>query len=96
MRFYHRTSLGPDDALAEADRYFESIGTLSDSGARSRSYAGSVGSFSLSVRPEGGHYTRITVETDHPTQGEAEKLAKAFFTAVHMKVHPDHVARGAH
>ena len=96
MRFYHRTSLTPDDVLAEADRYFDSIGTLSDSGTRSRNFSGSVGNFSLTVRPEGGHYTRITLETDHPTQGEAEKLAKGFVTSVHMKVHPDHVARGAH
>jgi hypothetical protein len=96
MRFYHRTSLAPDQVLAEADRYFESIGALSDSGERSRTFAGEVGNFSVSVRPEGGHYTRITIDTGRPTQGEAEKLAKGFFTSVHMKVHPDHVARGAH
>jgi hypothetical protein len=96
MRFYHRTSLSPDDVLAEADRYFEAVGTLSDSGVRSRSFSAPVGRISLSVRPEGGHYTRITVETDQVCQGEVEKLAKAFFTAVHMKVHPTHVARGAH
>ena len=96
MRFYHRTSLPPDDVLAEADRYFESIGTLADSGERSRTFAGELGRISLAVRPEGGHYTRITVETDQTHEGEAEKLAKAFFTSVHMKVHPAHVARGAH
>lgn len=96
MRFYHRTSLPPDDVLAEADRYFESIGTLADSGARSRTFAGAAGRISLAVRPEGGHYTRITVETDQAFQGEAEKQAKAFFTSVHTKAHPEHVARGAH
>jgi hypothetical protein len=96
MRFYHRTSLAPEDVLAEADRYFDTVGTLSDSGARSRTFSGAVGRISLEVRPEGGHYTRITVDTDQAWHGEAEKIAKAFFTSVHMKVHRDHVARGAH
>jgi hypothetical protein len=96
MRFYHRTSLAPDDVLAEAVRYFETIGTLAESGERSRTFTGAVGRISLEVRPEGGHYTRITVDTDQQCHGEAEKLSKAFFTAVHLKVHPDHVARGAH
>ena len=60
------------------------------------SFTGAAGRISLAVRPEGGHYTRITVETDKTCQGEVEKLAKAFFTPVHTKVHADHVVRGAH
>ncbi len=96
MRFYHRTSLPPDDVLAEAERYFESIGTLAESEARARIFSGSLGRISLGVRPEGGHYTRVTLETDQPCQGEADKLAKGFFTTIHQKAHPDHLARGAH
>ena len=96
MRFYHRTSLPPDDVLVAADQYFESIGTLAESEARARTFAGSVGRISLNVRPEGGHYTRVTVETDQLCHGEAEKLAKAFFTVMHKQVHPAHVSRGAH
>jgi hypothetical protein len=96
MRFYHRTSLPPEEVLAEADRYFESIGTPAESEARTRAFACSVGRISLDVRPEGGHYTRVTVETDQIYQGEAEKLAKGFFTTVHQKAHPAHVSRGAH
>jgi hypothetical protein len=96
MRFYHRTSLPPDDVLAEADQYFESIGTLAESEVRARTFAGSTGRFSLEVRPEGGHYTRVTIETDQTCHGEADNVAKAFFTTLHKKVHPDHVVRGAH
>lgn len=96
MRFYHRTSLSPDDVLAEAERYFGSFGTLAESEARSRMFTGSVGRISISVRPEGGHYTRVAVETGHDLMGEAEKLAKGFFTVVHQIVHPTHVARGVH
>jgi hypothetical protein len=88
--------MSPDDVLTEAERYFESFGALTDSAARSRTFSGSLGQLSLGVRPEGGHYTRVTIETDSLCHGEAEKTAKAFFTTVHTKVHPDHVARGAH
>lgn len=96
MRFFHRTSLSPDDVLSEADRYFGSVGTATESGERSRSFTSTIGKISLNVRLEGGHYTRVTVETDNLCQGEAEKLAKGFFTNVHTKVHPAHVARGCH
>ena len=96
MRFYHRTSLSPDEVLAEAERYFGSFGTLAESEARSRTFSGSVGRIFLAVRPEGGHYTRLTVETEHDFMGEAEKLAKGFFTTVHKVVHPAHVVRGVH
>jgi len=96
MRFYHRTSLPPDDVLAVADQYFATKGTVTNSGPRSRSVSGPTGTISLEVRPEGGHYTRLTIETDKRFQGENEKIAKGFFTSVHVKAHPGHVARGSH
>lgn len=96
MRFFHRTSLSPDEVLESADRHFSSMGTVAESGARTRTFTGSVGRISLNVEPEGGHYTRVTVETNNLCQGEAEKLAKGFLTAVHQKVHAAHVARGTH
>jgi hypothetical protein len=64
MRYFHRTSLSPDLVLEEADKYFPARVNLTDSGRRHRSYAGSVGSISLRVEAEGGHYTLVTVETD--------------------------------
>ncbi len=88
MRFYHRTSLSPDDVLSEADRYFSAMGTAAESGLRNRTFRSSTGQVLVDVRPEGGHYTRVAIETDQLCQGEVEKFAKGFFTVVHHKAHP--------
>ena len=90
MRYYHRTSLSPEAVLESADKHFASMGTVAESGVRSRSFKGSVGQISVHVEPEGGHYTRVTVETDFPYQGEADKIAKGLFKALHSKVHAAH------
>ena len=91
MRYFHRTSLSPDEVLENADKYFASMGAVAETGARSRTFNGSVGQISLHVELEGGHYTRVTVETDHACQGEADKFAKGFLKAVHSKAHAAHV-----
>lgn len=96
MRYFHRTSLSPDLVLEEADKYFPARVNLTDSGRRYRSYAGSVGSISLRVEAEGGHYTLVTVETDQVGESEADKIAKRFITMVHQRLEPSHLARGAY
>jgi len=90
MRYYHRTSLSPADVLANADEYFSSLGSAAESGARSRIFKGSAGQISLNVELEGGHYTRVTVETDQLCKGESDKVAKGFLEAVHAKAHAAH------
>jgi len=90
MRYFHRTSLSPDVVLENADKHFVSMGTVAESGARKRTFKGVAGQISLHVEPEGGHYTRVTVETDHACQGEADKIAKGFLKAVHSKAHHAH------
>ena len=61
MRYFHRTSVTPDDVLQEADRYFGALLAPDRPGPRRRSYAGRTGRLSVDVRAEGGHYTLITV-----------------------------------
>ena len=63
MRYFHRTSVSPDDVLAEADRYFAAHLEASERDVRTRTYRGATGTLTLTVEPEGGHYTRITVST---------------------------------
>lgn len=96
MRYFHRTSLPPDDALAEADRYFGGRLEQLESGDRNRTYSGAVGRIELTVRAEAGHYTLITVTTDQVGESEADKHAKRFLTEVHTRVDSGHVARGAY
>ena len=50
----------------------------------------------MSVEAEGGHYTRITVETNQVGESEADKLAKRFLTLVHTLAHAGHEPRGAY
>ncbi len=96
MRYFHRTSLPPDDVLAEADRYFGGRLEPLESGDRNRTYSGTVGRIELTVRAEAGHYTLITLKTDQVGESEADKHAKRFLTEVHTRVDSRHVARGAY
>lgn len=96
MRYFHRTSLSPEEVLEEADRYFLSHVAPSDSGPRHRVFSGTIGCIRVRVQPEGGHYTLITLETDEVGESEADKVAKRFLTMVHKRLEPTHVARGSY
>jgi len=48
------------------------------------------------VEPEGGHYTRVTVETNQPGESELDRRAKRFLAEVHAEAEPGHVVRGAY
>ncbi|HEX5818136.1 MAG TPA: hypothetical protein VFY20_04615 [Gemmatimonadales bacterium] len=50
----------------------------------------------MTVRPEGGHYTLVEVETNQPGESEVDKLAKRFLTLVHAAYDPSHAVRGAY
>ena len=96
MRYFHRTSLSPDDVLAEADRHFgDRLQTVSSS-ARARTFQGAVGTITVQVEREGGHYTHITISTDQVGESEADKTAKRYLTRVHARADDRHVARGAY
>ena len=96
MRYFHRTSLPPDDVLSAADRYFGPPLTASGSGHRERTFSGTIGRVTISLKAEGGHYTLITVDTDQVGESELDKLAKRFLAVVHQKVEPTHEIRGAY
>ena len=96
MRYFHRTSVSPDDVMARATAYFGARLTPSEEGSRRRRFAGSLGHFSIAVEAEGGHYTRVTVETDQPGESEADKMAKRFLGTIHTVAEPGHALRGAY
>jgi hypothetical protein len=96
MRYFHRTALTPDDAIASADTFFGTRLQTAESGHRSRTYAGSLGRIEVEVEAEGGHYTLITLRTDQVGESELDKLGKRFLSEVHTRVAPGHVARGAY
>jgi hypothetical protein len=96
MRYFHRTSLSPDEVLEEADHYFPSHAAPSDLGHRHRVFSGTIGRIEVRAQAEGGHYTLITLETDNVGESEADKVAKRFLTMVHKRIEPTHVVRGAY
>ena len=96
MRYFHRSSVSPDVALSEADRFFGGSLAPSSSEARARVFSGTIGKIMVSVAMEGGHYTLITIETDQVAESEADKLAKRFLSVVHTRAEPDHELRGAY
>lgn len=96
MRYFHRTTLSPDDVIAEADRYFGERLLAGESQNRLRTFNGSVGTITVKVEAEGGHYTLVTLRTDQVGESEADKLGKRFLTILHARVEPGYVARGAY
>jgi hypothetical protein len=96
MKYFHRTSITPDQAVAAAATYFGARMNPMEEGVRRRRFASAIGKVTVSVEAEGGHYTLITVETDQPGESEIDKVAKRFLTEVHASVDSHHVVRGAY
>jgi hypothetical protein len=96
MRYFHRTSLGIDDALRAADAFFKTRLETVSSDAHERTYGGPIGQLTVHIRADGGHYTLLTVTTDQVGESELDKQAKRFLGTIHTKVHTDHALRGAY
>ena len=96
MRYFHRTTLSPDDVLAQARAFFGARLAPADEAARRRSYAGALGKVTITARAEGGHYTLVEVGTDQVGESELDRLAKRFLAEVHKQVQPGHDLRGAY
>ena len=96
MRYFHRTSVSPDTVLAEADRFFGGSLPPAETGARRRVFAGALGRVTVTVGMEGGHYTRVAIQTDNVGESELDKLAKRFLSVIHQKAAPEYALRGAY
>jgi hypothetical protein len=96
MKYFHRTSLPIDDVLAAADRFFDGRLERTSAGEGWRTYGGTPGAVTVSVRAEGGHYTLVQVATDQVGESEADKLAKRFLAVAHARAHEGHIVRGAY
>jgi hypothetical protein len=96
MKYFHRTSVSPDAAVARTAEFFGARLTPIEEAPRRRRFSGTLGQLSVTVQAEGGHYTLITIETDQPGESELDKLAKRFLTLVHAMADPAHSPRGAY
>ena len=96
MKYFHRTSVPPDQVLAGAGRFFGATLSPVEEQARRRGFAGNIGRITVTAQPEGGHYTLVTVETNQVGESEADKMAKRFLTLVHTLAEPQHRPIGAY
>ena len=97
MRHFHRTSLHPDEALSLADEFFPTVGlTASTLIGRTRTFTGPLGTLTLTVRMEGGHYTFIEAHTDQVGESRLDRNVKAYFVRVHMAADPRHQIEAAY
>ncbi|HEU5170408.1 MAG TPA: hypothetical protein VFU46_07715 [Gemmatimonadales bacterium] len=96
MKYFHRTHVAAEAVLTRAAEYFGARLTPVEEAPRRRRFAGAIGEVTVSIEAEGGHYTRVTVETNQVGESEADKLAKRFLTLVHTMADPAHEPRGAY
>lgn len=91
MRHFHRCSLSPDAVLERADHFFGALGlTRGGADARSRTFAGALGTMKLTVKMEGGHYTFVEVHTDQVGESRIDKNVKKYFNELHRAADPRH------
>lgn len=92
MRHFHRCSLTPDVVLEQADRYFGALGLArGGADARTRSFSGALGTMSLAVKMEGGHYTFVEVHTDQVGESRLDKNVRKYFNVLHRLADPRHL-----
>jgi hypothetical protein len=97
VKHYHRTHITSALVLAAADDFFPSLGLSRQSNeARSRVYAGDLGTVRLSAKSEGGHYTLIEAETDQVGESRLDRNVKRFFVRVHRQADPAHKLAAAY
>ena len=96
MKYFHRTHLPAEAVLQRAAEFFGQRLAPVEEAPRRRRFAGAIGQVIVTIEAEGGHYTRITVETNQVGESEADKLAKRFLTLVHTLAHAGHEPRGAY
>ena len=97
MRHYHRTHITPESVLQVADEFFPQLNlTRQAAGERSRTFAGELGMAKIVVKPEGGHYTFIEVDTDQVGESRLDRNVKRFFVRVHRQADPAHKLAAAY
>jgi hypothetical protein len=96
MKYFHRTHAPPQGMLGLAAEFFGSRLTPVREEPHRRTFAGAIGKIGVTVQPEGGHSSLVTVETDQVGESEADRLAKRFLTVAHAATHPSHRPIGAY
>ena len=96
MRHFYRSHSTPADVLVVADRFFTELGlAIAATTARTRQFSGPLGSLTLSVKAEGGHYTFVEGATDQMGESRLDRNVKKFFVELHRSDDPSHMLEAA-
>ena len=72
--------------MVAADRFFPTLDLATTATApRSRTFAGPLGTLTIGVRMEGGHYTFVEAETDQMGESRMDRNVKRFFVDLHRQ-----------
>jgi hypothetical protein len=97
MRHFFRSHLHPNQVLSAADAFFPTIGQQRTANAtRTRTFAGPLGTLTLSVKMEGGHYTFVEIHTDQMGESRLDRNAKRFFTELRRTETPSYRLEAAY
>jgi hypothetical protein len=97
MRHFYRSHRPPAEVLAAADTFFPGLGLAQTATApRARTFSGSLGTARLTVKPEGGHYTYVEVETDQMGESRMDRNVKKFFLGLHRAEDPSHTLEASY
>jgi hypothetical protein len=97
MRHFYRSHLTPDAVMAKADAFFPTIGlTRTDAPSRARTFDGDLGSVTISVKMEGGHYAFVEAHTDQMGESRLDRNVKKYFVQLHKLEDPSHVLDAAY
>jgi hypothetical protein len=97
MRHFFRTHLTPAAVIQAADAFFPTLELKSSApGPRLRTFAGALGTLTLSAKPEGGHYTFVEVHTDQMGESRLDRNVKRFFVQLHRAEDPSHKLEAAY
>ena len=97
MRHFYRSQIAPAAVLVAADRFFPALGLgVVSTAARARAFSGPLGSLKLQVKPEGGHYTFVEVNTDQMGESRLDRNVKRFFVELHRADDPSHTLEASY
>jgi hypothetical protein len=99
MRHFFRTQLNPSAVMTAADGFFPAAPVslhVTSSAARARSFSGDLGSLTLMVTKEGGHYTLVEADTDQMGESRLDRNVKRFFVGLHRMEEPRHAIEAAY
>jgi hypothetical protein len=97
VRHFFRCPLHPEQVLTSADAFFPTIGlSMTSSQPRTRTYSGSLGSLTVRVRMEGGHYTFVEADTDQMGESRLDRNVKRYFVQLHKLSEPTHTLDAAY